>query len=459
MTARSFILFMLRAFMLSVPLTLALVITLGMAIPAGQAGTAESNPALADTVPEGAVINAANWQRYARFMPAGMQAIFAGDHFWRMPSDVRIEIGPTVPIALPRKFLDDTASYAKQVKLTQVPEGGYVPVGYVAGIPFPQPDQDPVEAPYEIFYDAYFHYTPRLQRQLSCNYVSDSYGNFTQAGTADSVYSQLMHLSDAGFPQTLPHSNGYLLVKYYQQISPEQGKYTTSLDMSYADVTRIDELYMYLPSTRRPLRMSEASRCSPLPGNDYTWEESNNGPPSLPQEYKITYAGTRRIMVLAHANPKVFESCGNASSLPAAYFSPAEKGVMPWPLPALGKWEMREMYVIEMSRLPAYASGYCYGRRVIYVDKETLFPMAIDLYDPAGSLYKSWLALLAPMSVPGTGTALGVNGATELLITNFRDKHMTVATAEGPCFNTNCNAQYLDVSRYASPEGLTKIAQ
>jgi hypothetical protein len=34
-----------------------------------------------------------------------------------------------------------------------------------------------------------------------------------------------------------------------------------------------------------------------------------------------------------------------------------------------------------------------------------------------------------------------------------------VATAEGPCFNTDCDAQYLDVSRYASPEGLSKIAQ
>jgi hypothetical protein len=445
--------------MLRIPVTLALATALSIAVSAGQTGAAENSPQPADTVPEGTVISTANWQSYARFMPAGMQAIFAGDHFWRMPTDVRIEIGPTIPIALPNKFLDDTAIYAKQVKLTQAAEGGYVPVGYVAGIPFPQPDKDPVSAPYEIFYDAYYHYAPRLQRNFSCNYVSDPYGNFTQSETADAIYSQLTHLSDAGFPQTLPDSHGYFLVKYYQQISPEQGKYTTSLDMSYADVTRLDELYMYLPSARRPLRMSQASRCSPVPGSDFTYEESNNGPPSLPQEYKITYAGIRRIMVLAHADPKVFENCGGASSLPSDYFYPADKGVLPWPRPALGKWEMREMYVIEMNRLPAYASGYCYGRRVIYVDKETLFPVAIDLYDPAGGLYKFWLGLQTPLRVPGTGTALGVNGATELLIANFRDKHMTVATAANPCFNTDCNVQYLDVSRYASPEGLSKIAQ
>ena len=423
-----------------------------VAVEAGH-GSTLSTPAA------GTIITNANWHEYASFMPAGMQAIFAGDHFWHMPADVQVEIGPTVPIALPRRYIDDTARYSGRVKLTHLPDGGYVPDGYVAGIPFPQPEKDPAVAPYEIFYDTYYHYAPRLQRNFSCNYTLDSYGNFTQTETADAVYSQLMHLSDAGFPETVPDSGGYFLTKYYEQISPEQGKYTTSLDISYADVTRLDDIYMYLPAARRPLRMSEASRCSPQPGGDFTYEESNNGPPSLPQEYKIVYAGVRPMMFLVHAEPKVFDHCGTATSLPADYFYPGGKGVLPWPQPALGKWEIRQVYVIEMSRLPAYSSGYCYSRRVIYVDKETLFPLAIDLYDSGGALYKFWTGFVTPVRVPGTGAALAVNGATELLIVNFKDKHMTVATAANVCFNTDCNAQYLDRDRYASPEGLSKIAQ
>src|SRR6266852_6177356 len=137
--------------------TRALVIVLCMAIPGG-AAAAESAPAPAATIPAGTVLTAANWRRYASFMPVGMQAIFAGDHFWRMPPDVQIEIGPTIPIALPRRYRDDTASYAKQVTLARVADGGYAPAGYVAGIPFPQPDKNPALAPYEIFYDAYYHY-------------------------------------------------------------------------------------------------------------------------------------------------------------------------------------------------------------------------------------------------------------------------------------------------------------
>jgi hypothetical protein len=216
------------------PLPLA---ALAIVLIGGLAGAGETNPA-ADTIPAGTSITYKNWQQYSRFMPTGMQAIFGGDHFWRMPPQVQIEIGPTIPIALPRRYLDDTASYAKEVTLEHVADGGYVPAGYVAGIPFPQPEKDPMLAPYKIFYDAYYHYAPRVQRNFSCNYISDSYGNFTQSETADSIYSQLTHLSDVGFPQTMPDSSGYFLTKYYQQISPEQGKYTTTLDISYADVTR-----------------------------------------------------------------------------------------------------------------------------------------------------------------------------------------------------------------------------
>jgi hypothetical protein len=437
--------------------------------PAGTAGTASAHAARAasapadnahpDTIPAGSVITYKNWQQYSRFMPLGMRTLFAGDHFWRMPAGIQIEVGPTVAIPLPQRYLADTARHAGQVKLTQLPQGGYVPTGYVAGIPFPEAERDPALAPYELFYDAYYHYAPRLQQMISCNYTGDAYGNFTQTEIADSVYSQLAYLSDAGFPRTLPDSNGYYLVKYYQQLAPEQGKYTTSLDISYADVTRLDDIYTYLPSARRPLRLSEASRCSPFPGNDFTWDESNYGPPSLPQDFKITYVGSRQILFLVHLNQQVFKSCGGATGPSAGFFYPGGKGVVPWPQPTLGKWELREVYVIEMSRLPAYASGYCYSRRVLYVDKETLFPLAIDLYDPAGELYKTWLEFQSPMRVPDTGAALGVNGANELLIANFKDKHLTMSTAEHPCFNSDCRPQYLDVSRYASPDGLSEIAQ
>src|SRR5262249_38331826 len=225
-------------------------------------------------IPQGTAITYNNWKQYARFMPVGMQTLFAGDHFWKMPPDIRIEVGPTLTIPVPHRYLEDTAKYGGQVKLERASAGGYSPVGYVAGIPFPDTSNDSVTLlPYELFYDTYYHYAPRLQHMLSCNYALDSYGNSTQTEMADAVYLQLTHLSDAGFPQPLPQSSGNYLIKYYEQLAPEQGKYTTSLVITSADITHLDEIYMYLPSARRALRMSQASRCAPTPGSDWTWDE------------------------------------------------------------------------------------------------------------------------------------------------------------------------------------------
>jgi len=90
-------------------------------------------------------------------MPTGMQTLFAGDHFWTMPNDLQMEVGPTIPIPLPVKYREDTERYSSQAKLKVFQGGSYTPEGYIAGVPFPSPDKDPILAPYKLLYDAYYH--------------------------------------------------------------------------------------------------------------------------------------------------------------------------------------------------------------------------------------------------------------------------------------------------------------
>jgi hypothetical protein len=66
-------------------------------VATGRAETAASQ----DTIPAGTIITNANWKQFARFMPTGMQTLFAGDHFWTMRNDLQMEVGPTIPIPLP----------------------------------------------------------------------------------------------------------------------------------------------------------------------------------------------------------------------------------------------------------------------------------------------------------------------------------------------------------------------
>ena len=200
---------------------------------------ATTAPPLANEPLPGTIITEQNWEKYRASMSEGLIALFAGNHFWRMPAGLEIQVGPTISIPLPKKYLADTTRYATQVKLVPTANGGYVPSGYIAGLPFPRPlEGDPALIGQRIFWDSYYRYQPRVQWAPTFTYTLDSYGNMTQTTEVKSVLSQLAFLSDVGYPQTIADSGGYYFVRYNEQITPEQGKYSTILDLTPADPTR-----------------------------------------------------------------------------------------------------------------------------------------------------------------------------------------------------------------------------
>jgi len=111
-------------------------------------------------------------------------------------------------------------------------------------------------------------------------------------------------------------------------------------------------------------------------GSDYLIDDESDGPPGLPQLFRIDYLGEKKILALEHANPAAFDSPGGPAQLDTQYYYPGRLGFVPFPKPAMGKWELRDSYVIALERLPNAAKGYCYSRRVMYVDKENYLALA-----------------------------------------------------------------------------------
>ena len=72
-----------------------------------------------DAIAPGTVITMANWQQYKAFMPDGMAALFEGKYFWKMPPDVRMEVGPTIIHPLPKNY----RRCDQQIR-TECPRGG-----------------------------------------------------------------------------------------------------------------------------------------------------------------------------------------------------------------------------------------------------------------------------------------------------------------------------------------------
>jgi hypothetical protein len=197
-------------------------------------------------------------------------------------------------------------------------------------------------------------------------------------------------------------------------------------------------------------------------GGDYLIDDEGDGPPGFPQQFQIEYLGDKQILALEHANPAAFDSPGGPTQLSEGYYYPGSSGFVPFPKPAMGKWELRDTYIISLRRLPAFAKGYCYSRRIMYVDKENYFGAGeLDLYNPAGNLFKSQLVFLCPVAIPKTDDAVELlAGPNAGFLVNFIDKHVTISPSLHSCVNSDCAKDgYLDIRRYASPAALMKIVQ
>ncbi|HKU28118.1 MAG TPA: hypothetical protein VJQ54_21800 [Candidatus Sulfotelmatobacter sp.] len=56
----------------------------------------------------GTKITTQNWQQYKAFLPLGMQKLFAGIYFWKIPPDAVLEVGPTTHDFLLKSWIERT---------------------------------------------------------------------------------------------------------------------------------------------------------------------------------------------------------------------------------------------------------------------------------------------------------------------------------------------------------------
>jgi hypothetical protein len=68
-------------------------------------------------LPVGTKITMANWQQYKNFMPLGMQKLFEGIYFLKMPPNVEMDVGPAIHNFLPKSWQTATEKYGSQTSV------------------------------------------------------------------------------------------------------------------------------------------------------------------------------------------------------------------------------------------------------------------------------------------------------------------------------------------------------
>jgi hypothetical protein len=418
----------------------------GLCQAAGSENAAEMDGTMPGSLAPGTIITMANWQHYSVFMPDGMAALFAGKYFWKMPADVRIEIGPTVVNPLPKNYLAATEKYAQAVGVVDLPTGGVTLENYRGGIPFPNP-AEPHQG-WKILANVWYRYIPHL--------AIDSYGSGCAIDATfnyncqyySAVKRQLAFNTDTDAPAEPQGPNARYFTEWFMTLEPEQDKYTAYLTVNYADPSRPEEEYAFLPALRRYQPISSAARCSESGGLDDTFEDFHNGFDSNLTELDVQLVAHRKIIALVDPHP------------PAAPFPADVDMPLGWPMPNWGSWQVRDVDVLSIKKIPAKTTGYCYGRRIVYADSHFSSLLWEDLDDMQMQPLKILAIFPLKVDVPNVG-AINTGALDVEVMWDLQRKHASYSSepANGRPYYVNEQAprEYYDDMRYTTPAGLNLI--
>ncbi len=406
------------------------------------------------TIPPGTKITMQNWQQYKQFMPVGMIDFFQGAYFWKMPSDVEMNIGPTVIHPLSRSYIAATEKYGGQTRVVHEPDGTMNIANYVAGMPFPNPQQP--DMGYKILANVWFPDEPYLlvlspASGFGSFCTADRFGN-TACTKTSLVYRQLAYNNHPGIPPTEPQAAGAWYTEWLMVEQPEQSRYTADLTIFWQDLTKAEDNYVFVPSLRRSLRLSTSARCAPLLGSDMVHDDQRGGYNGGLHNFNAEYLGTRKILGIADLT--------NADGIyPAEY-----DGQMGWPKPSWGPWSLREVYVIDVRRVSSQSQGYCYGSKIMYVDKQTMHQFWEEVYDTNLKLWKIVRIYPHPAEVdPGQGV-IPLSGSLIETYWDVQNDHKSdVFTAnpdgktDGLVYNAGAPTEFNNVAKYSTPGGLMQI--
>ncbi len=312
---------------------------------------------------------------------AKVQNLISPGTYAAVSKGMRLTIVGAKRVDWPPPYRDATEKYSAQVRLS--PDRRSL-VGYVAGQPFPLLDPNDPSIAQKIVWD--MNMRPLTTddfdlRDFECEVEYENPGR-EQSLIVESEVAHLAGYFNIGRTEVqplpidpdFPKSGIWFRAAAYPFISPAESRGDGGVRYRYWDPERADDAWAYIALTRRVRRASEVALSS-SPGLS-TWDPDHvGGFAAKPQEYNYRFLGERNMLACVHAAHSPEQPCrfdGGASACPE-------------------NWEMRHLYVVEVTPRPEKIRGELQSRTVVYVDSEMWFNPYVDSYDRAGRLWKTQL--------------------------------------------------------------------
>jgi uncharacterized protein DUF1329 len=312
-----------------------------------------------------------------------VRALVSPGTFIVVSRGMQMNIVPSGRVDWPPPYQDATEKYASQVRLA--PDHRNL-LGYVAGQPFPLLDPNDPYVATKIMWNQYFR--PIATDDFDLRFFECQVAR-QNPGAAQSLMelSELGHLagySDLGRTEVEPLPTdpdfkttgvwGYSGA--YPTLAPAEDRGSGGIRYRYWDPDRADDAWTFLAGTRRVRRVNEVLM-SASPGLS-TWDADHTGGfGAKPQEYNFKYLGDRNMLACAHAR--------NSPSHPSTTDGGATASTE--------NWEMRHLYLVEVTPRPEKIAGLIHSKTIVYVDGEGWFNPYVDSYDTKGELWKTQIYL------------------------------------------------------------------
>jgi Protein of unknown function (DUF1329) len=343
-----------------------IVTRLSIALLTAAAVMARALPASADVQP-GEVVTKANVDRAKTLISPGVE--------WCVNHGMSMRIVPYRKVLWNAAYKEATDKYSSQVKLA--PDGRSI-VGYVAGMPFPTIDANDPQIALKIMWN--YDYKPYVTDDGDLRNFDAETGPVGDGGPMQVERHFLLdHLRALSYTGRLyvdpkperPNPDGVRSKgSLHPILEPFDLKGVGETTIRYLSPDRQDDTWLYLPSLRRVRRLSSAQRSDALFGQDID-ADSFGGYAGQIAWFDWKYLGEREILASFHAEAFPVKYCPGAGDFAFC-----------------DVWEKRKAYVVEgVPKMPQYA----YGKRLIFIDKETYLIPFSDIFDRSGQLWKVWL--------------------------------------------------------------------
>jgi len=311
----------------------------------------------------GDVINASNIEQYKDYFPEFLARFIRDGAGFIDPLVINVreaeEYFPT------KAFV--CASQKNKDKFS-IDNEGNIAGDWKSGTPFPDPTEPNMAE--KLMWNNYyrwrgddFHYQPSGWVQ-----VKKRKGGSCSSNGMSNFYLYFQNRTAVEPIPDLPNQNKLFMVFTLNTISGPS-KDLNFLVWRYADPAKADDMWAYVPTLRRSIRMMSSERSNPVQNMATTWDDFYCFDGKI-HEFRYKYLGKFKNLVLTH-----HKTMANGE-----YFNG-----FPGPIACLDPWELWNTYKIEIT---AKNSRYPESKRILSIIDNIYYSHCAEVYDKNGTFWR-----------------------------------------------------------------------